>query len=347
MLIEGVFAAVPSPFYPDERIYLRKMEANIARSSRSQLAGMLVLAPGCESVLLNDAESRELLRTAAGAAAPEKVLIAGVGRESVRATLELAQVAAEAGYDAVLVQTPAGCAHLPTPEQALHYFRCVADQSPLPLLVADAQVGALLPVGMIAELARHTQIHGFLDATGDAARIAALVDATKDAPKRTETVTAAFEAVSRRLLAAQPAESVVSPADLATGAALSAAIPSVTLKTRTKEVGFQILCSHEGHLVEALDAGASGGILAFAAFAPEACQEIYLARKEHNLQLARDKQEAIQLPGKRIVHELGAAGIRYACDYNGFYGGHSRKPILPLTAERKAEIEALLASVRL
>src|ERR1035441_10401228 len=43
MLIEGVFAAVTTPFYPDERVYFRKLEANMARYSRSLLAGMVVL----------------------------------------------------------------------------------------------------------------------------------------------------------------------------------------------------------------------------------------------------------------------------------------------------------------
>ena len=43
MLLEGIFAAVPTPFYSDERIYFRKIEANMARYSRSLLSGMVVL----------------------------------------------------------------------------------------------------------------------------------------------------------------------------------------------------------------------------------------------------------------------------------------------------------------
>ena len=78
MLIEGMFAAVPTPFYPDERIYFRKLEANISHYSRSLLAGMVVLGSTGEAVALTDAESREVLRTAIGAAAPDKVMIAGV-----------------------------------------------------------------------------------------------------------------------------------------------------------------------------------------------------------------------------------------------------------------------------
>ncbi len=80
MLIEGVFAAVPTPFYSDERVYFRKLEANMAHYSRSLLAGMLLLGSTGEAVMLDDTESREVLRVAAEAAAPEKVLIAGVGK---------------------------------------------------------------------------------------------------------------------------------------------------------------------------------------------------------------------------------------------------------------------------
>ena len=52
MLIEGVFAAITTPFYPDERVYYRKIEANVARYSRSQLAGMVVLGSTGEAPAL-------------------------------------------------------------------------------------------------------------------------------------------------------------------------------------------------------------------------------------------------------------------------------------------------------
>ena len=93
MLIEGVFAAVPTPFYSDERVYYRKLEANMAHYSRSLLAGMLLLGSTGEAVMLDDTESREVLRVASEATAPEKVLIAGVGKQSVKGTLELAEAA--------------------------------------------------------------------------------------------------------------------------------------------------------------------------------------------------------------------------------------------------------------
>ncbi len=83
MLLEGIFAPVTTPFYPDARIYFRKIEANMARYSRSLLAGMVVLGSTGEAVALDDAETRDVLRASIDATAPDKVLIAGVGRESV------------------------------------------------------------------------------------------------------------------------------------------------------------------------------------------------------------------------------------------------------------------------
>ena len=173
MLIEGIFAAVPTPFYPDERIYFRKLEANMARYSRSLLSGMLVLGSTGEAVMLDDAESREVLRVAAEASAPEKVLIAGVGRESVKATVALAEAAAEFRYDAVLVRTPTYYAGQMSPAAVLHYFRSVADRSPLPVLLYNIPqcVPYEIPVEMVAELAQHPNIIGIKDSSGSMERM--------------------------------------------------------------------------------------------------------------------------------------------------------------------------------
>ena len=168
MLIEGVFAAVTTPFYPDERIYFRKIEANMARYSRSLLAGMVVLGSTGEAPLLNDAETRDVLRAAAEATAPEKVLVAGVGRESVKATVELSEVAAELNYDAVLVRTSMYYAGQMSASAVLNYFRSVADRSPLPALLYNIPkcVPYQIPVEVVAELAEHPNIIGIKDSSG-------------------------------------------------------------------------------------------------------------------------------------------------------------------------------------
>ena len=352
MLIEGVFAAVTTPFYSDERIYFRKIEANIARYSRSLLSGMVVLGSTGEAVALSDEESHEVLRTAAQAAAPEKVLIAGVGRESVRSTVELAEAAARYQYDAVLVRTPTYYARQMSSAAVLTHFRSVADRSPLPVLLYNIPqcVPYNIPVEIVAELAQHPNIIGIKDSSGSIDRIRALIASTRNAPHRTAIVTPVFEAVTARMLkpAAPSGEgsTFVSAGDLAGGVALATAPPAAPLKTRTREVGFQVLTGAAPTLLDALESGAAGAVLGFAACAPQACQEVYFAWKDHDLKLAEEKQQRIARPAQRITGELGISGAKYACDFNGYFGGRARLPLLPLTAEEKSEVETLLAGIR-
>jgi dihydrodipicolinate synthase/N-acetylneuraminate lyase len=350
MLIEGIFAAVPTPFYSDEQIYFRKLEANMARYSRSLLAGIVVLGSTGEAPMLSDDESADVLRVAGEASAPEKVLIAGVGRESVKATVALAEAAARSGYDAVLVRTPTYYATQMSAAAVLHYFRSVADRSPLPVLLYNIPkcVPYDIPIELISQLAEHPNIAGIKDSSGNVPRLRATVEATQNAPRRAVTVTPIFEAVTGRMAAAKTEQnnSFVSVGDLAGVVALAPAPPVTPLKTRTREVGFQVLTGSAAGLLESLEAGATGAILGFASCAPQACQEVYLAWKDHDLKLAQEKQQRIAGPSQRIVGQLGISGVKYACDFNGYYGGRARAPLLPVTGEQKVEVEGLLAGIR-
>jgi dihydrodipicolinate synthase/N-acetylneuraminate lyase len=348
MLLEGIFAAITTPFYSDERVYYRKLEANIARYSRSLLAGIVVLGSTGEAPLVDDAEAREILRVAADAAAPEKVLIAGVGRESVKATVELAEAAADSRYDAILVRPPSYFAKQLTPSAILHYYRSIADRSPLPVIIYNIPqcVPYQIPVELVGELASHPNIIGIKDSSGKVERIVAIVAATGNAPRRSVPVTQVFEAVTTRMLElpAEPERSFVSVGELAGGAIAAAPVPAI--KTRSREVAFQVLCGSGSAVLDSLEAGATGAILGCAAFAPQACQEIYLAWRDHDLALAREKQDRIMEASRRVVSELGIAGVKYACDFNGYYGGRPRTPLLALTTPEKAEVEQILSELR-
>lgn len=351
MLLEGVFAAITTPFYPDSRLYLRKLEHNIDRYSRTPLSGMAVLGSTGEAVMLGDEESREVLKTARDAASPDKVLLAGVARESVVETLKLAEFAAEQSYDAVLVRTPSFYAPNMGNVAILNYYRMVADSSALPVVLYNIPkfTNYDLPVEVIAELAFHPNIIALKDSSGRVEQIAAVVAATKSAPRRKVTVTEIFAAVTRRMLDVQPsieAATFVSAEMLGGGGALAVAPPKAAIKTRSKEVGFQVLSGSPGTLVESLEAGASGGVLGLAACAPQACLEIYMAWKDKDSALAQEKQDRVRIASIRVGGELGIPGIKYACDLNGYYGGPPRMPLLPLTADAKAEVAQIMDGTR-
>jgi len=203
MLLEGIFPAATTPFYPDGRVFLRKLEHNVARYSQTPVSGIVVLGSTGEAVMLSDEESREVLKVARDAAAPDKVLLAGVGKESVKETLRLAEFAAGLEYDAALVRTPNYYAPRMGALEMLTYYRTVADQSPLPVVIYSIPkfTHYEIPVELVAELAWHPNIIGLKDSSGSIDRIVALVAATRNAPKRVVTVTPIFAAVSARMLA--------------------------------------------------------------------------------------------------------------------------------------------------
>jgi 4-hydroxy-2-oxoglutarate aldolase len=351
MLLEGIFPAITTPFYPDGRLYLRKLEQNVARYSLTAAAGLVVLGSTGEAVMLSDDESREVLRTVRGAAAKEKVLLAGVGRESVAETLRLAEFAAHERYDVVLVRTPNFYGPQMTDAAMLNYYRTIADQSALPVVIYSIPKFTHydISVALVAELANHRNIIGIKDSSGNVEQIAAIVEATRQVAKRTVTVTPIFEAVTGRMLAAvgEASGSFVSAELLGAGAtALAVAPPVARPATRTREVGFQVLSGSAEKAKASLEAGASGCVLAMGACVPQSCIEVYTAWKDRDAALAEEKQDRLAKAARRVAGGLGIAGIKYACELNGYYGGRPRLPLLPLTAEEKAEVETLMASMR-
>jgi 4-hydroxy-2-oxoglutarate aldolase len=357
MLLHGIFPPITTPFYPDGNVYFKKLESNVERYSRTPCAGIVVLGSTGEAILLSDQERRDVLKSAREAAAPNKVLIAGSGIESAIETLRLTEYAAELGYDIAMVRTPHYYKKQMEPANILAFYRTVADRSPLPVIIYNfPQATAYdIPAELVTELAEHPNLIGIKESSGDVEKVRKMAEGTRHI-QRSATVTETFEAVTPRMLAAAAGGGngeggelvqVAGLSGLSTAKPSSAAVTVVgKLKTRQKEVGFQVLVGAAQKLHPSLDAGAVGAILAFACVAPTSCYEIYAAWKEGDAELARMKQERIAAAAQRVVGELGIPGVKYGMDFNGYFGGASRLPLLPLTGEAKSELERLLADVR-
>jgi 4-hydroxy-2-oxoglutarate aldolase len=356
MLLHGIFPPITTPFYPDGNVYFKKLEHNVERYSRTPVAGIVVLGSTGEAIMLSDQERRDVFKAARDAAAPNKVLVAGTGVESAIETLRLTEYAAELGYDVAMVRTPHYYKKQMAPANMLAFYRTVADRSPLPVINYNFPQGTGydIPAEIVTELAEHPNLIGIKESNGDVEKVRRMVEGTQHI-KRSATVTETFDAVTPRMLAAASTGSSgdggeLIPVGVLSGAAeakpSSSAVSVVgKMKTRQKEVGFQVLVGAAHKLQTSLDAGAVGAILAFACPAPTACYEIYAAWKEGDAELTRVKQERIAKAAQR-VGDLGVPGFKHGMDFNGYYGGPSRLPFLPLTAVLKSEVENLLADIR-
>jgi len=330
MLLSGIFPPITTPFYPDGKLYYKKLEANVERYSRTPVAGIVVLGSTGEAILLSGEEQREVLKIARESAANHKVLIAGTGIESAVETLRLTEYAAGLGYDVAMVRTPHYYKSQMKPMNMLTFYRMVADRSHLPIIIYNfpQATGYDMPAELVIQLSEHPNI--IKESSGDVEKARKIVEGTRQV-KRSATVTETFDAVTARMVKAAtegsgPGGELVPVAALAGPAKPSSTAVNVVgaLKTRQREVGFQVLVGAAHKLEPSLQAGAVGAILAFAVAAPTACYEIYAAWKEGDFELARLKQERIAKAAERVVGGLSIPGAKYAMDLNGYFGGPVR-----------------------
>lgn len=120
-----------------------------------------------ESPTTTDAEKEQLIRAVVEAVGGRAKVVAGVGTNDTRHTIELAAAAEKAGADGLLVVTP----YYNKPPQAglLAHFTAVADASGLPVMLYDIPLRSGVPIATetLVRLAEHDRIVAVKDAKGD------------------------------------------------------------------------------------------------------------------------------------------------------------------------------------
>jgi 4-hydroxy-2-oxoglutarate aldolase len=174
--LRGVFPPLVTPFREDGALDEEAFEANLERYAAFDLAGYLVLGSNGEAQSLDEDEKLRLVRaTRRGAAG--RLVLAGTGLESTRATLELTRRAADAGADAALVLTPHYFRPQMTQEALRRHFEAVAEASPVPVLLYTVPqfTGVPCPPALPAELSSHPRVGGIKDSSGDVALLGRIV----------------------------------------------------------------------------------------------------------------------------------------------------------------------------
>jgi 4-hydroxy-2-oxoglutarate aldolase len=178
MKLQGIFPPIATPFDHDGNIYAAKVRHNVEKWNRTALAGYAVTGSTGESVMLTAEEKCSLWEMVARYAAPEKLLIAGTGVESVRETVSLTNTAAELGYKAALVRTPHYYKNAFTrPEAQLLFFRAVADQAKIPVVIYNwpRTTGVDAPAEAVAALSEHPNIIGIKESSGNMEKVMRMV----------------------------------------------------------------------------------------------------------------------------------------------------------------------------
>ena len=105
---------------------------------------------------------------------------------------------------------------------------------------------------------------------------------------------------------------------------------------------FAVMTGNGTVLLDALRAGATGGILAVGCVVPEVCVEIFRLFGAQEIERAQRLQEELTPLASAVTTKYGIGGLKAALDFAGYRGGAVRAPLRAPDNAARAEIKAAL-----
>ncbi|MGF7234589.1 MAG: 4-hydroxy-tetrahydrodipicolinate synthase [Frankia sp.] len=162
-----VVTAMVTPFRADGALDLDGAATLATHLVDTGNDGLVVNGTTGESATTTDEEKERLLRAVVEAVGDRAAIVAGIGTNDTRHTLELARAAEKVGVDGLLAVTP----YYTKPPQAglLAHFRAVGDATGLPVMLYDipGRAGVAIHTETLLRLADHPRIVAVKDAKDD------------------------------------------------------------------------------------------------------------------------------------------------------------------------------------
>ncbi len=167
-ILSGIFPALTTPF-ENGTVSFSKLRANIEKYNRFDLAGYLVLGSTGEGIMMSQRDGLQAIETVRSSAAKGQIVIAGTGAPSTAGTVEFTNKAAAAGAQYALVVTPYFYKAQMTAQVLEMYYRSVADQTTIPIIMYNVPkfTSLDLPLQTVFALADHPNIAGMKDSSGN------------------------------------------------------------------------------------------------------------------------------------------------------------------------------------
>ncbi|GGO93511.1 4-hydroxy-tetrahydrodipicolinate synthase [Wenjunlia tyrosinilytica] len=165
-----VLTAMVTPFTADGALDLDGAQRLAAHLVDSGNDGLVVNGTTGESPTTSDVEKEQLVRAVVEAVGDRAFVVAGVGTNDTRHTVELARQAQRAGAHGLLTVTPY---YSKPPQEGLYrHFTAVADATELPMMLYDipGRSGVPIQTETLVRLGRHPRIVANKDAKGDLGR---------------------------------------------------------------------------------------------------------------------------------------------------------------------------------
>jgi 4-hydroxy-tetrahydrodipicolinate synthase len=162
-----VLTAMVTPFTVDGALDLDGAQRLATHLVDAGNDGLIINGTTGESPTTSDAEKSDLVRAVLEAVGDRAHILAGVGTNDTRHSVELARAAEKTGAHGLLVVTP--YYNKPPQEGLYRHFKAVADAAELPVMLYDIPSRSGVPIDneTLVRLAEHPRIVANKDAKGD------------------------------------------------------------------------------------------------------------------------------------------------------------------------------------
>ena len=178
--IKGSMVALITPLKEDGSINFEKLEELLEFHISKKTDAILVLGTTSESPTFSAEEDFEIVKRSVEVCKGRVPLIANAGSNCTRTSFEKAKRFTDAGVDCLLCISP--YYNKANKTGLYHHIADVADSVDIPIIVYNipGRTGINIPVDVMTELAKHNNIAGVKEATGDMSYVAKLAKATHD-----------------------------------------------------------------------------------------------------------------------------------------------------------------------
>ena len=180
MNINGILVPIVTPFDNHGDVDTDTLTTLVNAFIDKGVTGIVACGTTGEYYTFSDAERELVLTTIANAAKGKVTLIAGINNLSTDHSIKLAEQAKTLGYDGLMLSAPPYS--LPEQDGIIAHFEKVADASELPIIMYNfpTRVGVSIEFDTVAHLAKHPNIVGVKESSGDFSHALRMLQANFD-----------------------------------------------------------------------------------------------------------------------------------------------------------------------
>lgn len=180
-MFEGILPAIITPFRRDsgKGLDIEGLRSNIESLLECGIHGIVPCGSTGESATLTFEEHEQVISATVEIVDGRVPVLAGTGSNNTEEAIRLTRSARDAGADGALIISP--YYNKPNRSGLVKHFTKIADLGlPIVLYNVPGRTGQNLQPDLVTELARHPNIVGIKEASGDITQISRIIEETRD-----------------------------------------------------------------------------------------------------------------------------------------------------------------------